>query len=116
MPYGNLPLQTQGRPLSPPARRRLNRQQWRKNQLPNKKKKAHRLLMKVANILGGVEIFLLAAVPAWVQSPSGKQFLHTHIAIADTIASAYVGFRAVDMARRIQANPQSPAEPAQENQ
>lgn len=72
--------------------------------------------MKPEHIVGGVEIFLLAAVPAWVQSPSGKQFLHTHIAIADTIASAYVGFRAVDMARRIQANPQSPAEPAQENQ
>lgn len=70
--------------------------------------------MKTYHVLCGVEIFLLAALPSWLQSPTGIQFLHAHMAIADGIGAAYVGFRAVSLAMK--QNPKTPAEPAKEQQ
>lgn len=65
--------------------------------------------MKPSHIIGGVEIFILAALPAWMQSSTGTSFLHSHMAVADVIAAAYVGFRAVNLA--LKANPTQPAKP-----
>lgn len=62
----------------------------------------------------GIEIFALAALPAWMQSPTGTYFLHSHVAIADLVASAYVGFRSVQLALKVQSRPTPPAEPAKE--
>lgn len=73
----------------------------------------------VRHIVGGAEIFLLAALPAWVQSPTGKGFLTQHAAIADGLAAAYVGFRAVQLALQPggAADPLPPApEPAETSQ
>ena len=68
--------------------------------------------MKWQHVLTGIEIFLLAALPAWLQSPTGSAFIHSHVSIADVIAAAYVGFRAVNLATSV-ANPVQPVQPAQ---
>ncbi len=66
--------------------------------------------MKTGHVIGGIEIFLLAALPAWMQSPTGTAFLHAHLAIADIIGAAYVGWRAIDLAQRVSTNPTQPIE------
>lgn len=73
--------------------------------------------MKIQHVTGGVEIFLLAALPAWLQSPSGKSFMTTHGGICDLVLAAYVGLRAVKMALETQApNPTAPAQAPAEPQ
>lgn len=66
--------------------------------------------MKLVHYVAGIEIFFLAGLPAWLQSPTGKSFIHSHDAIADLMAAAYVGFRAVKLAQNVsQDNTQPPA-------
>lgn len=70
--------------------------------------------IKAAHIPLGVEIFLLAAFPAWAQSPTGSSFLHSHMSIADLVAAAYVGFRSVKLAADMKNQP-TPAEPEKDH-
>lgn len=52
-----------------------------------------------AHVLTFLEVGLLSAVPAWVQSPTGSAFLHGHQGIADAAWAAYTGYRAVSQVR-----------------
>lgn len=70
--------------------------------------------VKLGHIPIGAEIFVLAALPAWMQSPTGSTFLHAHMSIADLVAAAYVGFRAVKLAADMNKDQPTPAEPGKE--
>lgn len=71
--------------------------------------------MNRRHLLGGIEIFLLAAFPAWVQSTTGQALTHQHLAIADLLWAAYTGFRAVQIKLQLEAtNSITPEAPAKE--
>jgi len=71
--------------------------------------------MSRRHLLGGIEIFLLAAFPAWAQSTTGQSFVHQHLAIADLLWAAYTGFRAVQVKLTLEKqNDVAPAAPAEE--
>lgn len=70
--------------------------------------------MNRQHILGGIEIFVLSALPSWLQSSTGKTFLSSHLGIADALFAGYVGLRAVGLTLKVQQqNPLPPAGPAE---
>lgn len=50
----------------------------------------------------GLEAFVLSTALSWIQTPTGKQWIGAHVAVADIIGSAYIGLNAARAALNMQ--------------
>jgi hypothetical protein len=55
-----------------------------------------------AHVAIGLEAGIMSTALSWIQTPSGKQWLSLHVAIADIIGSAYIGLNAARAALNMQ--------------